>query len=424
MRQFHCFCYNNDLMGQHSFSIDRVGTPGGEAWLIRGKRSAVLVDTGFLFYAQTMAAELKGLLEGIPLSAVLVTHSHYDHAGGLAKIKEAFPDAITVAAAHTARILKREGALKAMRALNRKAAEMTGFITADSGAGVGMANADLGVGLADSGAGVGMANADFGAAANVDLGVGVGVAEMTGFITADSGAGVGVANADAGATSAAANVDVAGAGVDVADEDVGGYEIDLVAGEGDTIQTADFVIEVWETHGHTNDSLSFVFQNEGLIALSETTGIFLKQSKQLGQPWQPGRLKQPEQPWQSEQPRQPELFAEPAFIVSWKAALAALDRIEKVKPNTLIFPHTGVLAGDDIPVFLRKQREEILFMKDLILRLAADGKTEDEILVALTSRYYDRRLQAQKVFQPVGALMLNLKAMIPRVLKYGAKNEM
>jgi len=292
-------------------TIMKAGASGGEAWLVRGEKSAVLVDSGFPFYGGFLAKEIGGLLDGLPLTDILITHSHYDHAGGFAKVKAAFPDAALTAAAHAQQILRRANALDAMRALNRTAAAMRGMAR------------------------------------------------------------------------------------EASDDDVGEYEVDRIAKDGDRITTKDFQIEVWETPGHTNDSLSFWFPREKLMALSESTGIFSKTAKGA------------------------EMYVEPAFIVSWKAAAAALNRIEEASPRTLIVPHGGVLTGGDVSEFLRKEAEEILFAKDLIFRFTDEGKTEDDILDAFKTRYYDRRPGSLKECQPLQAFMLNHRAMIPRTLSEG-----
>ena len=299
-------CYSKNMANR--FSIEKVGDGGGIAWLIRAEHSAVLVDTGFPYYGKALAKELEISLGGIPLSSILITHSHYDHAGGLSRVKAAFPEAVVYAAAHAQQVLQREGALKAMRELNRTAAAL--------------------------------ADGDF----------------------------------------------------EISDEDVGGYMIDRTPGDGDQLRTEDFLIEVWETPGHTNDSLSYWFPRESLMVLSETTGVLLKRSP---------------------------MFVEPAFIVSWKSSVAAVERVEKIMPQTILVPHTGYLSGDDVKEYLQKQKEAILETKELVFRLSAEGKTEDEILAAIQSLYYDIRPPSLKACQPLSAFLLNFKAMIPRALAEG-----
>jgi metallo-beta-lactamase class B len=65
-----------------------VGTCGITALLIRGKDGAVLIDTGTDKGAQAIAANIRSL--GVELSeikAILGSHEHYDHVGGLARLQ-------------------------------------------------------------------------------------------------------------------------------------------------------------------------------------------------------------------------------------------------------------------------------------------------------------------------------------------------
>lgn len=65
-----------------------VGTCGIAAILIRGKDGAVLIDTGTDKGAQAIAANIESL--GLRLSdvkAILGSHEHYDHVGGLARLQ-------------------------------------------------------------------------------------------------------------------------------------------------------------------------------------------------------------------------------------------------------------------------------------------------------------------------------------------------
>jgi metallo-beta-lactamase class B len=65
-----------------------VGTEGLSSWLIRTPKGAILLDGGMPENAPLIEANLKAL--GVPLSDVKVllnSHAHFDHAGGLARLR-------------------------------------------------------------------------------------------------------------------------------------------------------------------------------------------------------------------------------------------------------------------------------------------------------------------------------------------------
>jgi len=103
------------------------GVKGGESFLITSKESAVLVETGFGCSADKTVSNLKRELDGRKLDHILLTHSHYDHAGGTPAIKAAFPEATIVASETCAYVFTRPGALATIRKMDLSAAEMAGL---------------------------------------------------------------------------------------------------------------------------------------------------------------------------------------------------------------------------------------------------------------------------------------------------------
>jgi len=99
---------------------------GGDAYLLdTGERSA-LVDCGFAFCEEELLAAVRCALDGRAPDLLLLTHSHYDHAGAAGYLRAAFPDMQVVAHAHTARVLARTSALETMRRLDDAAARTHG----------------------------------------------------------------------------------------------------------------------------------------------------------------------------------------------------------------------------------------------------------------------------------------------------------
>ena len=103
------------------------GMTGGESFLVTSDGSAVLVETGYSCSSGLLEENIRKALDGRPLDYILLTHSHYDHAGGTPRIKAAWPDAKVVATVACANVFTRPGALNAMREMEINAAEVNGF---------------------------------------------------------------------------------------------------------------------------------------------------------------------------------------------------------------------------------------------------------------------------------------------------------
>lgn len=96
-------------------------------FVIMGSKYA-LVDTGVsatapaLYQAITEALKEPGRLE-----YVLLTHSHYDHCGGLSYLRRKMPHLKVVASARTAEIFKRDEAIDFMKILSEEVEESVEF---------------------------------------------------------------------------------------------------------------------------------------------------------------------------------------------------------------------------------------------------------------------------------------------------------
>jgi glyoxylase-like metal-dependent hydrolase (beta-lactamase superfamily II) len=109
-------------MNNKNFNIIEVtGCHGGECHLVRYGRGAALCDTGFAFAAPTVANNISKTIGGDALDSILLTHAHYDHAGGAPYVKAAFPEANLIANELTAEIFTRPGALRTMREMTAAA---------------------------------------------------------------------------------------------------------------------------------------------------------------------------------------------------------------------------------------------------------------------------------------------------------------
>ena len=96
------------------------------AFLIDDGKTSILYDTGFGFTGYAVAENIKEYLQERTLDYIFLTHSHYDHALGSAYVLRYYPTAKVVAGSHAAEVFKRAGAIKVMKELDAKYAEICG----------------------------------------------------------------------------------------------------------------------------------------------------------------------------------------------------------------------------------------------------------------------------------------------------------
>ena len=105
--------------------IQNVGAfPGGDAFLLDDGNGACLLDTGFGFCGEALAVHVRRALAERPLDAILLTHSHYDHACGAPHVQALYPDAPVLAHEYAAQVFQKPGAKRVMREMDQSAAAM------------------------------------------------------------------------------------------------------------------------------------------------------------------------------------------------------------------------------------------------------------------------------------------------------------
>lgn len=111
----------------HNLTITDVRAIAGDsAFLIDDGKTAILVDSGFGFTGDTVAANVQKALGARPLDYIFLTHSHYDHVFGAAYVLHAYPNACVVAGEYAAKIFAKDSAKALMRDLDRKFATTCG----------------------------------------------------------------------------------------------------------------------------------------------------------------------------------------------------------------------------------------------------------------------------------------------------------
>ncbi|MDR1245498.1 MAG: MBL fold metallo-hydrolase [Clostridiales Family XIII bacterium] len=108
--------------------IPVTGCTGSECYLLVSENHGFLVDTGYAFCADATAQNIANALGARTLDYILLTHSHYDHVGGLSAMRRTWPKTEVVASRYAKDILSRRRARDVIRSLDDKAAAKRGGI--------------------------------------------------------------------------------------------------------------------------------------------------------------------------------------------------------------------------------------------------------------------------------------------------------
>lgn len=139
----------------------------------------------------------------------------------------------------------------------------------------------------------------------------------------------------------------------VSDEDltVRPMGLDIALKEGDELDLGGLTCKVYETPGHTRDSLSFHFPEMDALFVGDACGALLTE---------------------------PAPHVRVEFLSSYQGYLDSIERIAGLAPRMLCLAHEWVLTGDDVAQFLELSAAATLVHKELIERYldAAGGDVE------------------------------------------------
>ena len=273
------------------YIVNVCGDSSNATWLIRGNNGNVLYEAGMAYSAGRMIENIKQELNGEPLHAVILSHSHYDHVAGLPFIKKEWPDAVVYGSEYAAKILAKSSVRETMKNLSSAAAK--------------------------------------------------------------------------------------GAGIELPQYEDSLIRIDRTIRESDVIRVGDTKIQVFETPGHTKCSVSYLVNDDVLMA-SETIGVFKGE-------------------WYM-----------PCYLVGYQMSLDAGEKLRSLGAKRLFISHRGISADRDMDKiwdFLKRKLEET---KQEIVEIIQTYETREEQMMAMKARYHDNMVSESE--QPSFAFLLNAAA--------------
>ena len=157
---------------------------------------------------------------------------------------------------------------------------------------------------------------------------------------------------------------------------VDGFRIDRIVKDGDKIDMGDnHYFYVLETRGHTDCSLTYVFEPEKLMLASESTGVL----------------------------RNPQLM-HTAILKSYSDTIRSAEKCRAYKPELIIGPHYGLIPHEYcdryFDLYIQAAEEE----KEYILFWARQGLDHEAVLKKFEEKYWS---EARGKAQPKAAFLEN-----------------
>ncbi len=163
------------------------------------------------------------------------------------------------------------------------------------------------------------------------------------------------------------------------------FNVDLKLKEGNKIYLGDLTIEVYETPGHTRDSLSYYVPEIKALFFGEAGGV----------PDMNGKI-------------------QPEFTSSFENYLNSLKKLDKLEIDIIGLAHGGILSGEDAKYYIKNSINSTLECKERIVKYLTELGSVDEVVKKIFQEDYKKG----SISQPETPYKINLQAKVKKILEY------
>lgn len=166
--------------------------------------------------------------------------------------------------------------------------------------------------------------------------------------------------------------------------DMSGLRLDRPLQDGDVISLGVESIRAFSTKGHTDCSMTYALEPDGVLFTSESTGV----------------LESPE-------------FMHIPILKSYNDSMESLEKCRNYPAKTLISPHYGVVPSFFMEDYWKLFQQGAEDKREFIRVLFGKGLSADEMLIPYTQHYWNDSRSAE---QPKEAFLENARNIIRAVL--------
>ncbi len=162
-------------------------------------------------------------------------------------------------------------------------------------------------------------------------------------------------------------------------------DVDITPEDGETFDLGDGVkIQVFYTPGHTKDSVTYYLLPDRAVFGSDGLGVYTGSGR---------------------------IMAE--FLSNYDEYIESIKKLQDLDIELICLPHSGVVKGkDQVKEHIEKHIKETVDYRNRIIDLYRRFGDTEKVVKTITMEDYEK----EKVFQPIEAYLINLRAMVKAAL--------